>query len=508
MLNYPMTRQTIIFRADAGVELGTGHVMRCFALAQELIRQGIRVVLVTAGDFPEIEPRLKSTGLELSHIVTEPGSPDDAQQTCSFASSVSARWIITDGYRFGKAYQKFVKDAGFLLLVIDDFGHAEHYHADIILNQYPYASEDIYKQRDKETLLLLGTRYALLRKEFLLSREAERKIPETAQKILVTLGGSDPDNHTGRFIGALKHLAAESVEIKVVIGGCNPHFSDLEIMQNDAKRNNIQLLRNVTNMSALYSWADLAIASGGSTTLELACLGVPMLTVVIADNQVPVCESLEKAGAAINLGRMNEREYARLPVLLANVIRSKEIRRRLSRNAEKMVDGRGSERVSVLLQEDLLHMRQVRTEDCWMIYGWANDPYVRKISFRTSPISREEHENWFFSQIKNPQVLYLIAENRDNTPVGQVRFDIINGDATASITIAPEFRGLNYGIRILQISTGILLKQTRVQCIHAYVKKGNTISCKAFKQAGYTYEGLCTRDSQTAHHLMYKRGAA
>jgi spore coat polysaccharide biosynthesis predicted glycosyltransferase SpsG len=105
---------------------------------------------------------------------------------------------------------------------------------------------------------LLGTKYALLRREFWQWQDWERAINPIARKLLVTFGGSDPDNVTLKVIQALEWLNRDDLEVIVVIGGSNPHY---EILQKEATDSSlaISLQQNVSNMPELMAWADLAI---------------------------------------------------------------------------------------------------------------------------------------------------------------------------------------------------------------------------------------------------------
>ena len=135
-----------------------------------------------------------------------------------------------DGYQFDAAYQKALTRRGpQVCWCLDDNGDAGYYWADLVLNQNIHAQADWYADRAPHTRLLLGTRYALLRREFLgLARLATRDAPESAYKMLVTLGGSDPDNVTLKVLEALSLVPAERLEATVVIGGGNPHRASLE----------------------------------------------------------------------------------------------------------------------------------------------------------------------------------------------------------------------------------------------------------------------------------------
>jgi spore coat polysaccharide biosynthesis predicted glycosyltransferase SpsG len=110
---------------------------------------------------------------------------------------------VVDGYHFTGEYQKAVKQEGLSLLVVDDFGHAEHYWADVVLNQDMNAEECLYRSREPYTRLLLGPEYVCLRREFRRLPRVPRQSNGAACKLLVTLGGSDPGNVSELVIQSL-----------------------------------------------------------------------------------------------------------------------------------------------------------------------------------------------------------------------------------------------------------------------------------------------------------------
>ena len=236
--------------------------------------------------------RLESEGFEVKILNCIPGSIDDAKQTVEASNDVSASWIVVDGYHFDAAYQRSIKDSGKKLLFIDDNGCASHYYADIVLNQNIHASEKLYSKREHYTSLLLGTRYALLREEFLVWQGWKRKIPEFAQNILVTLGGSDPENVTRKVYDAILQL--EFNRLNVIIVAANNRYSDQMKCLIEKSKVNIEFRSNVEKMSDLMAWADVAISAGGTSTWELAFMGLPMITIAIADNQCQIVEELSK----------------------------------------------------------------------------------------------------------------------------------------------------------------------------------------------------------------------
>src|SRR2546430_6705261 len=218
-----MSSQTLLIRADANVEIGTGHVMRCLALAQAWQDRGGDVVFAMAESSAGIDERLRLEQAQISRLDAMPGSADDAAQTASLAQELQADWAVVDGYHFDFAYQRFLKDTGLQLLIIDDYDHAGHYSADVVINQNISAKESLYTSRERYTRLCLGLDYVLLRREFKVWREWKREIAPVAKKILVTMGGSDPQNLTERVIGSLSSGDLKDLELIVVVGPGNPN---------------------------------------------------------------------------------------------------------------------------------------------------------------------------------------------------------------------------------------------------------------------------------------------
>lgn len=323
----------LLIRADASSQIGTGHVMRCLALAQAWQDRGGQCIFVMATIAPAIEKRLQSENIEVIKIETDLGSAEDAEKTITLAQQVGASWVVVDGYHFSGLYQKRLKDADLKILFIDDYGHAEHYWADIVLNQNVYAHEELYQHREAYTQLLLGTNYVLLRREFLEWQQWSREIPEIAQKILVTLGGADPENVTLKVIEALKKLDNQDLEVIVVVGGSNPHYAILEEATKNTKFP-MNLRQNVTNMPELMAWADIAITAGGSTCWELAFMGLPSLVIILAENQRINTQILEKMEVILNLGWYEDIFDSSISKMIQHIVFSFRIRKTLYCNSK------------------------------------------------------------------------------------------------------------------------------------------------------------------------------
>ena len=154
----------LLVRADGSAAIGAGHVMRCLALAPAWQDAGGDVTFAASSLGDTLRRRLIDEGVRVVDLDAPPGSRLDTEATVHHARQAGADWVVADGYDFDAAYQRCVHESGLKLLVLDDYGHAEHYHADLVLNLNLDAEESLYAHRDPATQLLLGTRYALLRR--------------------------------------------------------------------------------------------------------------------------------------------------------------------------------------------------------------------------------------------------------------------------------------------------------------------------------------------------------
>lgn len=339
----------LLIRADASVEIGTGHVMRCLALAQAWQDAGGQAVFAMAESTAAIQARLAAESCHLVAVQCEPGSPDDARQTVAVGRQCQAEWVVMDGYRFTAEYQQALKDAGFKVLCFDDNGQAGHYYADFVLNQNVYAKEEMYVARGANTRLLLGPQYCMLRREFRAWRGWKRAIATIGRKVLVTMGGSDPENLTELVVAALHQLPG--IEAVVVVGGSFPRDSAFGEAASD---NNgwMRIEKNVLNMPELMAWADVAVAGAGTTCGEMCRLQLPMAVIDVAENQRPIARALGSLGAAIHLGTAKTVTEGEIAIQVARLLESSTERAKLAECCGRLVDGWGTDRLLRELARD------------------------------------------------------------------------------------------------------------------------------------------------------------
>jgi UDP-2,4-diacetamido-2,4,6-trideoxy-beta-L-altropyranose hydrolase len=501
-----MTVSPLLFRADASVGMGTGHVMRCLALAQAWQDAGGWAIFAMAQTTPALAARLRAESCEVVSVAAAVGSTVDSARVAALAREHNASWVVVDGYQFGARYQQALKSTGLKVLFMDDYGHGERYSADLVVNPNVSADAALYQNRDPGTRLLLGPRYCILRREFNAWRHWKRETPSIARRALVTMGGSDPENITGRVVEALGMGGFGNLETVVVVGGSNPN---LEWLEQSAARvgGKIVVQRDTAQMAQLMSDADIAISAAGSTCWELCLLGLPSLLVDVAANQTALARELHRRGCAIHLGNSRDVSAEKIASELEKMIQSREIRQSFSLASRALVDGNGARRVvSGLGMRPSAFLRRVTAHDSCLLWEWANDAAVRAASFSTSPIPWETHEAWFAQKLSQEKCLILIAEDEEGSPVGQIRFDgRPDGECEVDVSIAPARRGQGLAAGLIGNGAQRVLNERRWLGIHAFVKPKNHASRRAFEAAEFRNLGEEDVNGHRAIHYLCAR---
>lgn len=495
-----MSRRLVV-RADARRNSGAGHVMRMVALAQQWRDVGGNVCFVSQIDSQWLSNRIRQEGFELVAPEGEHPDPGDVRGLLALAGCTDC--IAVDGYGFDYDYMKSLRGAGCFTVVMDDVGNRGRYSASVLVNQ----NEDSLAREydcDSDTVLLRGARYALIRKE-LLEYDRTVRCVAGAPQVLITFGGSDPDNRTGAVLERLAEMGRKDLKAKVVVGPLNPHFQILEAMASSLPFE-CDLLRDVDNMAWLMDWANLMIGAAGSTCWELCYFGVPMLLSSIADNQAGIVESLIAKGAAKSFDGMNSTDLVRL-------LDDSGKREKMSLAGQMLVDGSGGRRLvkrvlDMLEQSDadrtgvfgtadnLFHdmiFRPVNMDDWEVLLTWRNHVGIRRNSFSTDIISPDNHRSWLRGKLMESGSLFLMAEAHGR-PLGQIRFDSIDGEIVVSVSVAPDQFGNGIGTRIISEGSEIARAKFPGMMIVAMVRPENVASARAFTKAGFVASDRAAND--------------
>ncbi|HSD70770.1 MAG TPA: UDP-2,4-diacetamido-2,4,6-trideoxy-beta-L-altropyranose hydrolase, partial [Woeseiaceae bacterium] len=298
----------LCLRADARPETGVGHVMRCLALAQSWQDRGGRTVFVTATETPALLNRLQAEGCEVHRLHAAAASLADAAETVAAAGQLDAAWIVIDGYAFTATYLRALREEQKQILAIDDLASLDLSAAQLIVNPNLQATANMYAHIGDDGRVLAGNRYALLRRDFiagdLQNRQSTAVSADEDLRVLVTMGGSDPPNATGRILEILAGVSSRRLQVTVLAGPANTHLERLKTLCNTLRRRHeVELLVDPPDLGWVVARADVAISAAGTSCWELASLGVPLAVVAVAENQLAGAEALAKRDAAVYLGR-------------------------------------------------------------------------------------------------------------------------------------------------------------------------------------------------------------
>jgi len=508
----------VVFRVAAGPRVGAGHLHRCLALADAVQRRGATTLFAINEDALTTAPALAEAGAEV--FVVEAGGGDVApadegapKNEIDLLYRYAGRrpdWIVFDHYRRGVVYEQLAEASGVCTLAIDDLVRA--HAASIVLDPAPGRTSDAYRSASPDSLILTGPAFAPLKPQIAAARlrreqSQARRDPSASFRILVSLGGADPDGATVRVLEALRFLGA-SVAVTVVVGGATPHLTKV---QDECARTGARLITDAPDMASLVVEADLAIGAGGVSALERCCIGTPSVLVAIADNQRATLDGLIAAGACVEVGAGALPHD--LPKVLRALLADADARRRMAEAGRRLCDGAGAHRAAGLMlapHRDAVgrpvHLRPADAADAQRLFEWQSEAGARRYARNPEPPTWPQHCAWLDSTLQDDSRRLRIVLCGDR-PVGMVRLDRLErppcgaaeaGDCAAievSLLIAQALSGRGVGRAALRaaeedavdfISASGSLAPVR---LFAYIRDENEASLRVFAAAGYRHVG-------------------
>lgn len=312
----------IAIRVDSSLIIGTGHVMRCLTLAEELRDKGVgilficrehpgnlcemleeddfRVVRLDSGQGGESETGDAQQPAHASWLGVEQAS--DAKQTIAILQGNAPwDWVIVDHYALDYRWESAMRSVADKIMVIDDLADRKH-DCELVLDQnyFPAPETRYHGLLPEKCKKLFGPEYALLRSEFRQARAFCRMRGNGIVRVLVYFGGNDPDNLTGMALKVLGRQKLKHLLVDAVVGPNNPHLENLK--KQAQTRHGTRLHIQPASFVELMLRADFCIGAGGTTTWERLCLGLPSQVISTAANQVEVSRELSRLGRICYLG--------------------------------------------------------------------------------------------------------------------------------------------------------------------------------------------------------------
>jgi UDP-2,4-diacetamido-2,4,6-trideoxy-beta-L-altropyranose hydrolase len=355
----------VVFRADASLHIGSGHIMRCMTLGKALKSKGWTVTFITRPFVGNINQFIVEEGFNIRILPLNArmhGNESlysnwlgadwhvDAQQTVSVLQDmgVPIDWLVVDHYAIDEKWEAHLREHVSHILVIDDLANRKHV-CDVLLDQNLVANmQTRYDGKvEKDTIQLIGPKYALLRLEFLQLRNQIQEKVIDPYKILVFFGGSDSTNQTRKALEALLKSVNPCTSVDVVIGKGNPHAEELRTFCSMHKMFSLHV--QTSDMARLLLRAGMVIGAGGTNTWERCCMGTPSVILSVADNQIPIAEGVHENGMAVYLGKAENVSIQQLADAIEKLQTNVDLLSEMSRKCYEAVDGQGVERVSSLM---------------------------------------------------------------------------------------------------------------------------------------------------------------
>jgi len=481
-------------------------MMRCLTLAEQLRAKKCDVSFVARVHPGNINSAVAEKGFSLTELPAPPhtGAPikdadypawlgvtqdQDAQETLAATEGNHFDWLVVDHYSLDDQWERQMRPRARKIMAIDDLANRPH-DCDVLLDQnfHPDASTRYESLIPPTASRFIGPQYALLRREFHEAKKTMRKRTGEINRVLVCMGGSDPDNVTGEAIEALLDERFSHLRIQVVVGQSNPHLQSIEAQIEG--RGNFRVLKDVQNMAQLMAESDFAIGGGGTMLWERFFMELPSLVIPIAPNQRTGIEAVKGLK-----GVSQFLESKRDGLLLENYLAA-ALERQNGQNGTDEIFGFGgigkeSQVVIHLLSGQLPRPRWsyrfATSGDAELLWIWANDYEVRQNSISQASIPLEQHLTWFESALSSEDVSIAICEGKVG-PIGCVRITEKAGQNEISYLTARQFRGLGWSVEMLR--GGIEFWQKKSNPANNYkfvarVKSTNTSSQRVFTKLGF-----------------------
>lgn len=309
----------IVFRTDASLQIGTGHVMRCLTLADTLRERGAQSTFICRPHAGHLLGLIEQRGhavitlaTAVESITVPAGHPthaqwlgadwaSDAEQTRQALGGQVVDWLVVDHYALDRRWEQALRQHTQRILVIDDLADRSH-ECDLLLDQnLGRQAKDYAGLLNEDTQTLIGPAYALLRPEFAHWREhsLQRRAQPQLTNLLITMGGVDQTNATGQVLDALTHCKLPAdLRITVVMGQTAPWLAQVQAIATAMPRAT-QVLTGVNNMAQLMAESDLCVGAAGGSAWERCVLGLPTLVLILAANQHSGAIALQSQGAAL-----------------------------------------------------------------------------------------------------------------------------------------------------------------------------------------------------------------
>ena len=402
------------FRTNYNSEIGIGHYMRCYRLANFFKERGHKCYIFVDRlnknflDSSMIKPLYKSSENFKNETI-------DSKRFISEIKKLKNGYVIVDDYRIGHLWEKKIDSYCKKIISIDDFENRKHF-TDIYINQKTKFLSEKHIDKNifvkKNPLLLLGPDYSIIDK-------SENRKKNDKFTIIFNFGGSGDLKHYDNILGEIRKYKITKIQYILVIG---PLSKNVNLVYKLKKIKNVKIVKNQINLNRIYSKAHIFVGSAGTSVYET--INNKLLSVIfqISDNQSNSIKSLEKIGHYFFLEHEDLKNKKKISRLLINLCKNYKVLKNLVFNADFKIDSDGKKRIlkSIIssnlkkksisnnlkfIKKSGYNIRKVKIEDINDYLDSRNKPQNRKFSFNKDKIKRLDHYNWWFESKRSSFVL-------------------------------------------------------------------------------------------------------
>lgn len=359
----------VVVRADSSHQIGSGHIMRCLALADRLRQMDAEVFFLCRDLAGNLSGIITDSGYEVKMLSCEKGrkggmassmvacstmdwQSDLQQSRQALQEQGGVNWLIVDHYALDWRWESQMRPYASKIMAIDDLANRGH-DCDLLLDQNYY---DRMEQRYDNLVpvgcrSLLGPRYVLFRPEFYETRASLRERTGDVQRVLLFFGGSDTTNETAKALKSLRLIGRTDWTVDVVLGVSNPFRNEVKSLCSGMP--NVSFYLQVSNMAELIARADLAIGAGGTATWERCFLALPTVTIVTADNQDETTLAMAQRGAVHYAGRAEDVSVNSLAAIVREIVFAPTVLKNMGLAAAAVMEGHRTDWVSEVFVRQL-----------------------------------------------------------------------------------------------------------------------------------------------------------
>lgn len=340
-----LNKKTIVFRVDGGSQVGLGHVYRAMSLANRMISNNDIVFLMDSNERVGIE----KVGSYYFQIVTF----ENQNELFEKLEKINPDIVINDILDSDVNYVLQLKNMGYFVVNFEDLGDGSDF-ANLVINS-------LYENSCPAENHYFGYNYVCLRDEFYLV--PPKTIDHSVKNILITFGGTDPNNLSLRTLKAIKSIGYKDIHITVILGlgylPKNDLYSFVDLLRNEGFQ--ITVKENVSMMSREILNADIVITSNGRTIYEVTSIGTPFISISQNDREsihlfVRFLKGIMYLGMAYQLSETD------ISLSLKQLIENYNLRKRINENLLKINLKSGMDRVLRLIFDCYLDWRKNETD--------------------------------------------------------------------------------------------------------------------------------------------------